>query len=305
MERFSSPIVGVTLARGLALFMAVASIAPSAHAQIYVLDGNTNTVKEYSATTGTQITSPFNSISSANPQAIALSGNSLYVADVQTQSVKEYNATTGAQITLTNPISSVDPVALAVSGNSLYVADQGTGTVKEYNATTGALITSGFTTISSREPVALALGPNSLYVGDAQNQTVTEYTTGGTQITNPFTTITGTPTATRWRNSTPPPDCRSAVSRSPRLTVCRSPTSATPSTSETARTTTWRNTTPASKASTPQDRRSPASPSLGSIRKGSRSSSRNLRALCSSSAPWSRFCSCGHGARPSRPGHFS
>jgi DNA-binding beta-propeller fold protein YncE len=179
MEKDTSAIFGFTLdplTRGLAFFWAMAFVLTSAQAQIYVSDEVTDTVKEYNATTGTQITSPFNTISSTDPVALAVSGNALYVDD-QTGTIKEYNATTGALITSGfTTISSPYPVALALGASSIYVADDQTGTVKEYS-TNGTPITNPFNTISGVLPFALALSSDGseLFVGDLNTNTVKEY----------------------------------------------------------------------------------------------------------------------------------
>jgi DNA-binding beta-propeller fold protein YncE len=198
MEKNTSPILGFTLARSLALLSAVAFMLKPAHAQIYVADQATETVKEYSASTGTQITGgSFTTIapgSGANLTAMALSGNSLYVADTYNETVKAYNATTGGSNLVAgfatiseagNGPDATGPTALAVSGSTLWVANDSSETVKSYSATAGG---SAVLSISSPGalgvgPCALALSSTALYVANNSSNTVEEYNpTTGNQV---------------------------------------------------------------------------------------------------------------------------
>jgi len=121
----------------------------SAHAQLYVSQVGNGTVGDYNVTTGAAISSSF-IIGLSDPDALALSGNTLFVA---TQSgggvgtVGAYDATTGAAINASFiTAGNFFPSGLAVSGNNLFVSDAtSNGTIGEYNATTGATISASFT----------------------------------------------------------------------------------------------------------------------------------------------------------------
>jgi hypothetical protein len=122
----------------------------------------TNTVGEYSATTGA-VNTNFSTITGLNgPAGLALSGNDLFVANYGGGSgttVGEYDATTGGAAINPSFITGLnDPWGLVLSGNDLFVSNAGGTTVGEYNATTGAAIKASFITGLSA-PTGLLVTP--------------------------------------------------------------------------------------------------------------------------------------------------
>jgi len=159
----------------------LAAPAISQAQNLYVTNGETDSVGEYNATTGATINTSLISVL-PNPGGLAISGNDLYVG--VNGMVAEFDATTGAPIAGFTTIRGLGSggglglgLGLAISGSDLYVA--GSSTVGVYNAKTGAAIHASL--ISGLDSIGgIAISGNSLYVVNAGNDTMGEYdaTTG-------------------------------------------------------------------------------------------------------------------------------
>jgi DNA-binding beta-propeller fold protein YncE len=152
----------------------------SAHAQIYVSQGDTAGIGEYDATTGAAINANFITGEGGLGGSLLLSGNDLFASTGNPSfilTIAEFNATTGAAINASF-ITGVHGGELALSGNNLFVVNG--NTVGEYDATTGAVINANFITGLPQGGNALALSGNNLFVANEVAGTVGEYdaTTG-------------------------------------------------------------------------------------------------------------------------------
>ncbi len=139
-------------------------LAP-AQAQLYAVDDEKHTIKEYNADTGAPIKASLVS-GLVDPCAITFSGGYLFITDFFYGRVGKYDATTGATINDSLVTGVPQAQAVAVSGNDLYVCSlvgDGTGLVGKYDATTGAAINDSLVT-KLVGPVGVGVSGNKLFV---------------------------------------------------------------------------------------------------------------------------------------------
>ena len=174
----TSHALRLIVAFALALALGAPAITRAGTLSIYIA-GSTQTVGQYSSTTGVPINA--NLITGLDrPAGIALTGGTLYVLNSGNATVGLHNPATGVSTTAFILVGSSNPVALAVSGGYIYIANQGNGTVGKYNATTGVDVNPAFISGLS-SPSALAVsGDGILYVASAGAGTIGAYfaTTG-------------------------------------------------------------------------------------------------------------------------------
>jgi hypothetical protein len=162
----------------LLLLLVIVACSGSGHAQLYVVDRQGGTIREYSADTGALINSALVS-DLQQPHGLAFAGGFLYVTEYGTGRVGKYNATTGAAINASLVTGLASPQDVAISGNNLYVSSldgEGTGSVGKYDATTGAAINANLVT-RLQSPLGIVAEDADIFVayGEGGGGAIGEY----------------------------------------------------------------------------------------------------------------------------------
>jgi hypothetical protein len=162
------------------LLAILATFFTSAHcAEIFVANGEANTVGAYDATTGAPINASL--VTGLNsPHAITVSDGSLFISNWGSGgSVGEYT-TSGSPLAVPLLTSAPrhaggqlvdEPGDMVISGNTMFVSNWGSSTIAEYT-TAGAIVSLPFITISSPgegAPYGIALSGNDLFVVNEGN----------------------------------------------------------------------------------------------------------------------------------------
>ncbi len=148
---------------------------------IITADTFNNRVEEWDGTSST--TPVWTASGMKDPEAVAVSGNTIYVADTNDARVVELNAQTGAQITTLGSsaiFGHPDGIAIAPNGN-IWVADSGKSRLTELTPSGTVVQNYGKFGTGNNQfngPAQLAIGPGTnpsttwLYVADSNNDRV-------------------------------------------------------------------------------------------------------------------------------------
>lgn len=149
------------------------------HGDVIAADTFNNRLEEWDGTSSS--TPVWTAAGMKDPEAVAVSGNTVFVADTVDARIVELDATTGAVIgTISGNMGHPDGIAIAPNGN-IWISDSGKNRLAEFSPS-GKLIQylgkygSGPTQFNS--PAQIAIGPGSgrsttwLYVMDSNNDRV-------------------------------------------------------------------------------------------------------------------------------------
>jgi len=189
----SQPVKAILAALSIWIY-----VAP-AQAQLYAIDDEKHTIKEYNADTGALMNASLVSGLVA-PCAITYAGGNLFITDLFYGRVGKYDATTGATINDSLVTGVTSAQGLAVSGNDLYVCSlvgDGTGLVGKYDATTGAAINDSLVS-KLVSPVGVGVSGNKLFVVNG---------TGGLGAVGEFDTTSGAAIEQTFVKYAPNPSC--------------------------------------------------------------------------------------------------
>jgi DNA-binding beta-propeller fold protein YncE len=179
----SRPVGLIAAVVGVAMFApATASAAPK---DAFVADYGSNTMAQYTFSTGNSLTPNGSAPAGSVPwnQAITPNGKYLYVANFYGADISQYSISASGTLTPLTPAtvaSGNDPYQIAVSpdGRNVYVANFSSGSVDVYDiASDGTLTLAQTETTDLSEPAGLAVSPDgsSVYVGDSGNREIVEF----------------------------------------------------------------------------------------------------------------------------------